>query len=179
MNAPSRRPLLLGASLVLALAGSHALAEPKQAGGNAASLVAEQGQPEHRGQAGKHGHPDSQRGKPDDRGQPEPRYKAYEHKVGGPFGKTREPEVNVIEVRNILLGHRHLLAPVDTLPPGIRMNLARGKPLPPGIAKKLDPRLRDRLPYYEGYEWKQVGRDVVLASVTTGIIYAILQGVLD
>ena len=66
-----------------------------------------------------------------------------------------------------------------SLPPGIRKNLARGKPLPPGIARQLDPRLTHRLPHYDGYEWRQVDRNVVLADVTTGIIESIIYDVLD
>ncbi|MGA4601390.1 RcnB family protein, partial [Ectopseudomonas hydrolytica] len=39
--------------------------------------------------------------------------------------------------------------------------------------------LSARLPYYEGYEWKQIGRDVVLVAIATGIVYEILRNVLD
>ena len=56
---------------------------------------------------------------------------------------------------------------------------ARGKPLPPGIAKNLDNRLLGHLPRYEGYEWKQLGRDVILVAIATGIVYEILENVLD
>lgn len=69
--------------------------------------------------------------------------------------------------------------PPSSLPPGIQKNLARGKPLPPGIAKNLDNRLLGHLPRYEGYEWKQLGRDVILVAIATGIVYEILENVLD
>src|SRR3546814_10843108 len=48
----------------------------------------------------------------------------------------------------------------SALPPGIRKNLARGKPLPPGIQKKIVPgSLLSRLPRYSGYEWRvEIGR---------------------
>ncbi|MCK1787820.1 RcnB family protein, partial [Pseudomonas sp. TNT11] len=36
-----------------------------------------------------------------------------------------------------------------------------------------------RLPYYEGYEWRRSGPDVVLIAVGTGIVYEILEGVLN
>ncbi|MNP66634.1 hypothetical protein D3C76_1623650 [compost metagenome] len=65
------------------------------------------------------------------------------------------------------------------MPPGIKKNLARGKPLPPGIAKKLDGRLISQLPYYEGYEWMQAGADLILVAVATGIIYEVLDRALD
>ena len=35
------------------------------------------------------------------------------------------------------------------------------------------------LPYYEGYEWRRSGPDVVLIAVGTGIVYEILEGVLN
>lgn len=58
-------------------------------------------------------------------------------------------------------------------------NLARGKPLPPGIAKKLDGRLLGRLPHYDGYEWRQAGTDLILVAIATGIIYEVLNGAFD
>lgn len=91
----------------------------------------------------------------------------------------RGPSVDIGQVRIILGDNRQLIGPTSSLPPGIAKNLARGKPLPPGIAKNFDSRLTSRLPYYEGYEWKQIGRDVVLVAVATGIIYEILRNVLD
>lgn len=82
-------------------------------------------------------------------------------------------------IRRIFRDNRDLVQRGDSLPPGIRKNLARGKPLPPGIAKQLDPRLANRLPRYDGYEWRQIDGDVVLAEVTTGIIESIIYDVLD
>ena len=82
-------------------------------------------------------------------------------------------------IRRIFRDHRDLVQRGDSLPPGIRKNLARGKPLPPGIARQLDPRLESRLPHYDGYEWRQIDDDVVLANITTGIIESIIYNVLD
>ena len=66
------------------------------------------------------------------------------------------------------------------LPPGIRKNLARGKPLPPGIAKKMIPsRFLDRLPRHPGYEWRIAGTDLLLISVATAIIADVLFDVFD
>jgi Ni/Co efflux regulator RcnB len=66
----------------------------------------------------------------------------------------------------------------DSLPPGIRKNLARGKPLPPGIAKRQLPSdMLRRLPAREGYEWRAVGTDVVLYSISNGIVDQVLQDV--
>ncbi len=66
------------------------------------------------------------------------------------------------------------------LPPGIRKNLARGKPLPPGIAKKMvpGPMLRE-LPVYGGHEWRVYGSDLVLVALATGVIADVLSNVFD
>ena len=68
----------------------------------------------------------------------------------------------------------------SALPPGIRRNLARGKPLPPGIAKKMlpAPYLR-QLPVYPGYEWGMVGSDLVLLQAATGLIADVLTDVFN
>lgn len=66
------------------------------------------------------------------------------------------------------------------LPPGIRKNLARGKPLPPGIAKKTVPgSFMGRLPSYPGYEWHVAGTDLILIAVGTAVIADILYDVFD
>lgn len=66
----------------------------------------------------------------------------------------------------------------SSLPPGIRKNLGRGKPLPPGIAKKLAPQpLIERLPRYDGYEWRVVGADLVLVAIATAVIADVLSDV--
>ncbi|WP_339522502.1 anti-virulence regulator CigR family protein [Pseudomonas sp. EA_35y_Pfl2_R111] len=92
---------------------------------------------------------------------------------------VRGPSIDIGQVRIVLGDNRALIGPTQSLPPGIRKNLARGKPLPPGIAKRFDNRLLGQLPHYEGYEWRQVGTDVVLVTLATGLIYEILQNVLD
>lgn len=63
------------------------------------------------------------------------------------------------------------------VPPDV--HIRQGHPLPHGYGKRLDERALHGLPRYEGYEWRRVGSDVVLIAVTTGIVYAILQGVLN
>jgi hypothetical protein len=67
---------------------------------------------------------------------------------------------------------------VKPLPPGIAKNLARGKPLPPGIAKRYVPDgLMGQLPVRAGYEYRQVGLDVVLVEAATGVVMDILRDV--
>lgn len=89
------------------------------------------------------------------------------------------PSVDIGGVRIILDDNRGYWSPGPSLPPGIQKNLARGKPLPPGIARKLDSRLLGRLPHYEGYEWQQAGTDLLLIAIATGVIQEVLHGVLD
>lgn len=68
---------------------------------------------------------------------------------------------------------------VESLPPGIRRNLARGKPLPPGIAKRMPPEdLRSRVRVPEQYEIVEVGVDVFLVEVATGIIHDALMDII-
>ena len=65
---------------------------------------------------------------------------------------------------------------VDALPPGIRKNLARGKPLPTGIAKKVAPAgLRSRVRVPDGYQIIEVGLDVLLVEIATSIVHDILM----
>jgi hypothetical protein len=64
------------------------------------------------------------------------------------------------------------------LPRGIAKNLARGKPLPPGIAKKSlpAPMLRE-LPTYPDYEWKRCGADLVLVQIGTEVVAEVLANI--
>ena len=98
-----------------------------------------------------------------------------------PGSHTRNggPSIDRGHVFDILNGHRGYWGSSPALPPGIQKNLARGKPLPPGIAKKLDGRLLGQLPRYQGYEWMQVGVDLILVAVATGLIYEVLEGAFD
>ncbi|NDV13668.1 anti-virulence regulator CigR family protein [Crenobacter caeni] len=78
-----------------------------------------------------------------------------------------------------IIGERHLdLGGYSALPPGIRKNLARGKPLPPGIAKKAVPMpLLSELPKHSGYEWQVAGRDLVLVALGSMLIADVLSDV--
>ena len=66
------------------------------------------------------------------------------------------------------------------LPPGISKNLARGKPLPPGIAKKFLPvELQERLPPVpDGYERIAVAGKILLVEIATQVIHDVLLDVL-
>ncbi len=72
----------------------------------------------------------------------------------------------------------HPVADAQSLPPGIRRNLARGKPLPPGIAKKVaPPELASRVRLRDGYALVEVGLDVFLVEVATNVIHDVLMDV--
>ncbi len=67
----------------------------------------------------------------------------------------------------------------EALPPGIRKNLASGKPMPPGIAKRFPPdALRSSLSIPPRYEVIEVGWDVFLVEVATGIVHDVLMDVI-
>lgn len=113
-----------------------------------------------------------------------PKHDKHDHhgKHGGDPDVTvdlRGPSIDIGRVRVVLGENRNLIGSTAPLPPGIQKNLARGKPLPPGIAKRFDNRLLGQLPHYDGYEWRQVGDDVVLVTLATGLIYQVLENVLN
>jgi len=100
--------------------------------------------------------------------------KKNDHKEGPAavmLGDVRFEDIRRIATANRCTGY-------ESLPPGIRKNLARGKALPPGIAKKMvpGPVLRE-LPRYDGYEWRVYGSDLVLVSMATEVIENVLEGV--
>ncbi|MFD0387690.1 anti-virulence regulator CigR family protein [Tistrella bauzanensis] len=121
----------------------------------------------------------------DKAGRGSPDIKDHGHDRGGSYAPSSLITLNVIttDERRIIYDYinRHdpLFRPAP-LPPGIARNYARGKPLPPGIAKKQLPGpLLGRLPQRDGYEWRQVGSDIVLLAAATGIIVDILDNVID
>jgi len=66
-----------------------------------------------------------------------------------------------------------------SLPPGIRRNLTRGKPLPPGIAKRTAPlELLSAVSLPRGYRVVEVGLDVFIVEVATEIVHDILMDVI-
>lgn len=67
----------------------------------------------------------------------------------------------------------------NSLPPGIAKNLQRGKPLPPGIAKRSLPAgLLATLPAApHGYERIVIGGKVLLVEIATQVIHDILEDI--
>lgn len=68
---------------------------------------------------------------------------------------------------------------VSSLPQGIAKNVARGKPLPPGIAKKQVPtQLAMQLPYCTGaLECVILGADLLILDAVNGLIRDVVRGV--
>lgn len=95
---------------------------------------------------------------------------------GGDFQQDYDNDVE--RILRIFTDNQGQYGQVEALPPGIRKNLARGKPLPPGIAKKMNPDFARQLPNYQGYEWRQVGSDAALVDITTGIVREVMRDVL-
>ncbi|GLK87273.1 anti-virulence regulator CigR family protein [Pseudomonas turukhanskensis] len=88
-----------------------------------------------------------------------------------------QPPQDFAPVRQQFYDHRAQIGRGPDLPPGVRIE--HGRPLPHGYGKRLDARALHGLPQYNGYEWRRVGSDVVLIAITTGIVYTILEGVLN
>jgi len=103
-------------------------------------------------------------------------------------GRSHRPAVAVSTEVTLTVGQQrtiqayyaaHPRPDVEALPPGIRQRLARGKPLPPGIAKRMAPAtLVSTLQIPDHYEIVEVGLDVLLVEVTTGIVHDILMDVI-
>ncbi|MCB1669694.1 MAG: anti-virulence regulator CigR family protein [Gammaproteobacteria bacterium] len=102
---------------------------------------------------------------------------------GGPPGQPgTEASVSVTistgEARRLAVNYG--LTGMRSLPPGIRRNLARGKPLPPGIARQMVPgRMLADLPVVPDHEWRIAGRDLVLIALGTLVVVEILQNVFE
>jgi hypothetical protein len=108
---------------------------------------------------------------------------------GKPGGDATTAATAAAVIANVLLSDRDRVTirqyfeqhprPATDLPPGIAKNLARGKPLPPGIAKRGVPNdLWSRLSIPAGYELQTVGTDVVLIEAGTRVLADILRDVL-
>ena len=57
-------------------------------------------------------------------------------------------------------------------------NLARGKPLPPGLSREPVPApVLTTLPRVDGHEWVRIGTELVLVGVASLVIAQVIQGV--
>jgi len=164
----SRSAVVLCAGLALAAGSPALLAEP----GNGKNEHPQQMHSPHEGKGGQ-GH------KPQHGNRPQSGATSAHDGHGRDSGSGRL-QVDRERIRVTIGDSRDYWRPGKALPPGIRQNLQRGKPLPPGIAKKqLDSRLESRLPRYDGYQWLQVGTDLVQVSLATGLINEVLSDLFD
>lgn len=81
------------------------------------------------------------------------------------------------QLRRDIHRNSHHLRPAPPLPR--HMHLVVGRPLPHGWRHPVPASHARHLPQYAGYEWHSAGRDLVLVAVTTGIVYSILDNVLN
>ncbi|MFK3974176.1 anti-virulence regulator CigR family protein [Pseudomonas sp. NPDC087358] len=95
---------------------------------------------------------------------------------GGDQRGGRPPE-DFGDVRRTIQEHREVIGRGQPLPPNI--HVVKGHPLPRGYGRRLDDRSLQYLPRYDGYEWRRLGPDVVLIAIGSGIVYEILEGVLN
>ena len=132
------------------------------AGGNA---WADSGKPKNNGNPGQQGQSQNKHNK--DHSSPGKKQKSYEQDYDGDYAYIQR----IFEQNKGKSGYQ-------SLPPGISKNLQRGKPLPPGIAKKFNADIENQLPYYPGNVWRQVGSDAVLIDATTSVVREIMKDVL-
>ena len=78
------------------------------------------------------------------------------------------------------LASSHGIKAGKPLPPGIRKNIALGNPLPPGIQKtRMPDPFINQLPRHQGYQWEQIGTDLVLVAAGSLKVSVVLEDVFD
>lgn len=170
--------------IALCLCGSLALAappdqkdEPRAGQNNAPQQHDTHGQQPGKGQAqnagpsnpAKPGKGQAQQSGPSAQGKPGKGSPAAQH--------AGHPPADFKPVRQSVHEQRHLIGRGPALPSHV--HIVKGKPLPPGYGKRLPAATLAHLPHYPGYEWRRVGSDMVLITISTGLVYEILAGVLD
>ncbi|MBD3896068.1 hypothetical protein IEI94_09415 [Halomonas sp. ML-15] len=177
-----RLPLVAAGVLTLALGAANVQAQGASPQGQGASSQGQGASSQGQGQGQGRGNAQGQSRQQQERAS-EPRREStrQERRRGDDHGdrdwRRDGPSLEERVIRRIFEDNRDYVSRDADLPPGIRMNLERGKPLPPGIAKRFDDRLYGDLPRYEGYEWRQAGPDAILVDIVNDVVYEILRGV--
>ena len=162
----------LAVVLSLSFATAPVMANPGNGNGNG------HGNSGGQGNSGNHGNGNSGKGNSDNHGNKQNNGNHTSGKSNKSVREDVDARVSYDHARHLALNYG--LTGYDSLPPGIAKNLARGKPLPPGIAKKNVPAsMLGQLPSYPGYEWRVVGKDLVLIALSTAIVTTIINGVFD
>lgn len=156
--------------LMLSASALVQAAPPDQRGGddNGPGQHQDHGQPG--GPQGDRGNGNNNGNGNDHRNEPRPDNRGNNQRGG-------RPPADFGEVRRTISEHREVIGRGQPLPPGI--HIVKGHPLPRGYGRRLDPRSLQYLPQYDGYEWRRLGPDVVLIAIGSGIVYEILDGVLN
>lgn len=123
------------------------------------------------------GYDDHGPGQHQDHGQQGPRGDDHRNDNRGNDHRGGRPPADFGDVRRTIQEHREVIGRGQPLPPGV--HIVKGHPLPRGYGRRLDDRSLQYLPRYEGYEWRRLGPDIVLIAVGSGIVYEILDGVLN
>lgn len=102
-----------------------------------------------------------------------------DHANRGPSGNQGggRPPQDFGPVRQTISQNRGSFGRGNPLPPNIHVE--RGRPLPRGYGRPLDAGALRHLPHYDGYQWRRLGSDVVLVAIGTGLVYEILDNVLN
>jgi Ni/Co efflux regulator RcnB len=144
-----------------------------------ASALVHAAPPDQRGpddnRPGQHQDRGQQGGPQDNRGNDE-RNNQHADNRGNDHGGGHPPQ-DFGDVRHTITEHREIIGRGQPLPPNI--HIVKGRPMPRGYGRRLDDRSLQYLPRYDGYEWRRVGPDVVLIALGSGIVYEILDGVLN
>ena len=181
--------LAIGLLAALALLTSAAFAAPGPA---APGKAHEQRRPHHQHQQHKHQHQhryparQEQHRRPQGQSQwlwenqremhraPPPRI--HQHRPPPRHQHHRQPP-HRDQLRREIHRNSHYLRPAPPLPR--HMHLVVGRPLPHGWNHRVPPGHLKHLPHYAGYEWHSAGRDLVLVAVSTGVVYSILDNILN
>ena len=181
MRQPRSRQLALAALLGMTLAAGPVLAQPADNPGRGQGPEHAPGQQRQPAETHQRGQVPQERGRAAGEAERQRDRNYRQEWEGCGEGRRDGQRIDEREVRRIFEQHRDWVRvdDRDSLPPGVRMNLERGKPLPPGIARNFDERLLGELPRYDGYRWRRVGPDAVLVDAANDVIHAVLRDILD
>lgn len=119
-----------------------------------------------------HHHPSNKHGHKHKHRHEQPRQVVYVHTAPRRHGLP-----SIDSLRRQVYQNRHYIGRVERAP--AHVVIVQGRPLPRGWGRPLHARQRQHVPHYQGYEWRQSGSDLVLIAATTGIVYALLDNVLN
>ncbi|QIB51704.1 hypothetical protein [Pseudomonas sp. OIL-1] len=94
-------------------------------------------------------------------------------------GSQLEPDLHEEEaaIRRLYTEYSAYVEPVEKLSPDLSRNIAKGKELPAGAGRNVNPRLLAKLPDFSGYEWREAGPDLVLIRSADGVVAEVVSDV--